>query len=82
MRTGLRRVVSLAAIYVVALHTILLGIVPVAASASVAGDPFSIICHSDAQAGGASEEAPDRPDIIPGHACELHSLQRGDAAST
>ena len=51
MRTGLRRAVSLVAIYVVALHTILLGIVPVAASASVAGDPFSIICHSDAQAG-------------------------------
>ena len=69
VRTGLRRAVSLVAIYVVALHTILLGIVPVAASASVAGDPFSIICHSDAQAGGAAEQTPGRPDV-PGHACD------------
>ena len=67
---GLRRAVSLAAIYAVALHTILLGIVPVAAGGSVAGDPFSIICHSDAQAVAPAEQAPDRPDIIPGHACD------------
>ena len=70
VRMGPRRVVSLAAIYAVALHTILLGIVPVAAGSSVAGDPFSIICHSDAQAVAPAEQAPDRPDIIPGHACD------------
>jgi hypothetical protein len=68
------RPVSFAAIYAVALHTILLGIVPVVASASVAGDPFSIICHSDAQPRGAAEQAPGGPDIVPGHACDHCNL--------
>ena len=83
VRMGLRRAVSLAAIYVVALHTILLGIVPVPASASVVGDPFSIICHSDAAGGSACRTGPrqaryhPRPRLRP-----LHSLQRLGAAST
>ena len=67
---GLRRAVSLAAIYAVALHTILFGIAPVPASGSGADDPFSIICHSNAQAVGAAEQAPGGPDIVPGHACD------------
>ena len=58
---GLRRAVSLAAIYAVALHIILFGIAPVPASGSGADDPFSIICHSDAQAVGAAEQAPAGP---------------------
>jgi hypothetical protein len=71
---GLRRAVSLAAIYAVALHTILLGIVPVPAGGSVASDPFSIICHSDAQAVAPAGQAPGMPDIIPGHACDYCNL--------
>jgi hypothetical protein len=67
---GLKRAVSLAAIYVVALHTILLGIVPVPAGGSAASDPFSIICHSDALSVATAEQVPGRPDIIPGHACD------------
>jgi hypothetical protein len=63
----------LAAIYVVALHTILLGIVPMPAG-SVVGDPLSVICHSDAQAAGTSEQAPDRRDLIPGSACDHCTL--------
>ena len=74
VRMGLRRAVSLAAIYAVALHTIVLGIAPVAAGGSVAGDPFSIICHSDAQTAAPAEQTPDTPDIIPGHACDYCNL--------
>jgi hypothetical protein len=73
---GLRRAVSLAAIYAVALQTIVLGIVPMASGAggSVAGDPFSFICHSDAQTVAPAEQTPDTPDIIPGHACDYCNL--------
>jgi DUF2946 family protein len=70
VRMGVRRAVSWAAIYAIALHTIVLGIVPVPASGSVVGDPFSIICHSDAQAVAPAEQTPGGPDIIPGHACD------------
>jgi hypothetical protein len=65
---GVRWAVSLAVIYAVALHAILLGVLPVPAGNFGAGDPFSFICHSDTQA--PAEQAPSRPDIIPGHACD------------
>ena len=74
VRMRLRRAVSFAAIYAIALHTILLGIAPVPAGVPVAGDPFSIICHSDAQAGGAAEQTPGGPDVVPGHACDHCNL--------
>jgi hypothetical protein len=47
MRTRLRPLVNWVAIYAVALHAVLLGIAPLISGSSVAGDPFSIICHSD-----------------------------------
>jgi hypothetical protein len=71
VRMSVRQAVSWAAMYAVALHTIVLGIVPMPA---VAGDPFSIICHSDAQAVAPGEQTPGRPDIIPGHACDYCNL--------
>ena len=71
VRIGVRRALSLAAIYVIALHTILLGLVPVSAGESVVGDPLSVICHSDAQAAAPAEQAPGRPD---GHACDQCNL--------
>ena len=73
-RIGLRKVVSWVAIYAVALHVILLGLASVAANTSAAVDPFSVICHSVAQAGAAGDEAPGKPDLIPGHACEHCNL--------
>ena len=73
VRMGIRRALSLAAIYVVALHTILLGIVPLPA-VSVVDDSLSIICHSDVEAVAPAEQAPGRPDIIPGHACDHCNL--------
>ena len=71
MRPVVRRGVTLLAIYAVALHVILLGLIPIA-GAITAVDPFSIICHS--AAGTTSDEAPVKPGLIPGHACEHCNL--------
>ena len=73
MRLSVKRVVSWAAIYAVALHAILLGVAPVVAGNSVAGDPSAIICHSDTQA-VATDQSPSRPDLAPGNACEHCNL--------
>jgi len=70
MRLVLRRSVTLLAIYAVALHIILLGLAPIAADGSAAIDPFSVICHSAVDAGALGNEAPSKPDLIPGHACD------------
>ena len=45
MRGLARQVTSWVAIYAVALHVILLGLMPIAANGA-AVDPFSVICHS------------------------------------
>ena len=76
---GFRRALSLAAIYVVALHTILLGVVPVPA-VSVVDASLSIICHSDVEAVAPVAQSPGRPDIIPGHACDHCILCSASAA--
>jgi hypothetical protein len=47
MRIGIRQAVSWTAIYAIALRAILLGVTPVVVGGAVAGDPLSIICHSD-----------------------------------
>jgi hypothetical protein len=64
---------SWVAIYAVALHVILLGLVPIAANGENV-NPFSVICHSVAPAGAAGDETPAKPDLIPGHACEHCNL--------
>ena len=60
------------AIYAVALHVILLGLVPIAANGEIV-NPFSVICHSAGPV-AAGDEAPGKPDLIPGHACEHCNL--------
>jgi hypothetical protein len=72
VRLTLRRIVTLLAIYAVALHVILLGLAPINANGA-AVDPLSLICHSSAPA-APGQEAPDKPDLIPGHACEHCNL--------
>ena len=74
MRIGFRRAVSWVAIYAVALHVILLGFASVAANASATVDPFSVICHSVVDAGAVGDEAPSKPDLVPGHACDQCNL--------
>ena len=72
MRLLLRRGVTVLAIYAVALHVILLGLAPIAANGEIA-NPFSVICHSAGSVAGG-DEAPGKPDLIPGHACEHCNL--------
>ena len=67
MRLLWRRSMTLLAIYAVALHVISLGFGPISAS-SVVVDPLSIICHGVTNSPG--DQAPDKPDLMPGHACE------------
>jgi hypothetical protein len=71
MRGLARQVVSWVAIYLVALHVILMGLVPIAVNGATV-DPFSVICHS--ASAGAGDETPTKPDLIPGHACEHCNL--------
>lgn len=75
MRSGVKRVLGVLAIYTIALHTILSGVVPMAAASAV--DPFSVICHSGTQAAPA-EQAPTAP--VPSSACD-HCTMCGAAAA-
>src|SRR6185312_1317413 len=69
MRIGGKRVLTWVAIYAVALHAILLGVVSPLVAAQPAFDPLSAICHS-APAEQASDQAPAPSGLVPGHACE------------
>jgi len=72
MRAVWRTITGVLAIYAVALHVILVGLMPIAAVASSA-DPLSVICHSvPAAAAGQADQGPSVPQ--PGHACEHCNL--------
>jgi hypothetical protein len=71
MWIGGRRAIGLVAIYAIALHVILWSaIAPTLAANQL--DPFSIICHSEADA--PPDQAPDNPAPAPGHACDHCNL--------
>jgi len=69
MGTGIKRVVSLTAIYVIALQTILLGIAPVVGIGSSAVDLFFVICQSDGQALASNAPTEEDKDHQPGQGC-------------
>ena len=73
MRGLARQVMNWVAIYAVALHVILLGLVPIAANGASL-DPFSVICHSVVPAAVPGDDAPGQPGLVPGHACEHCNL--------
>jgi hypothetical protein len=73
MRQVFRRGVAILAIYAVALHVILLGLVPIAANGETV-NPFSVICHSGIAASETGDNAAGKPDLAPGHACEHCNL--------
>jgi len=72
MRQIGKQVMGWVAIYAVALHVILMGLIPIAANGDTV-NPFSVICH-DTSAGTAGDETPGNPDLAPGHACEHCNL--------
>ena len=62
---GIRRAVSLAAIYAIALQTILLGVLPL-----TNGSPFSVICRSDIRSIDFIDQAPGGADHLGGYGCD------------
>ena len=70
MRSGWRKIIGVLAIYTVALHVVLVGLIPFAAAAT-STDPLSVICHS-VPAGAAGDQDQGVPQ--PGHACEHCNL--------
>ncbi|HEX5210253.1 MAG TPA: DUF2946 family protein [Pseudolabrys sp.] len=69
MRLFFRRAVTILAIYAVAMHVILLGLTQIAVTGQTV-NPITVICH-DATPG---DEAPGKPDLAPGQACEHCNL--------
>lgn len=71
-RIGFERAVSWTAIYAVALHVMLIALIPIATNGEIVNS-FSVICHS-VPIDAAGDETPAKPDLIPGHACEHCNL--------
>ena len=70
MRALLRRVSGWTAIYVIALHTVLWGVAPLASGMTL--DPYSVICHSDIPTTSPDDQSPAGP--APAHACDHCNL--------
>lgn len=71
MRPGWRRAIGVLAIYAIALHVVLAGLVPVGAGAATV-DPLSVICHSVAPAAADRDQGKSIP--APGHGCDHCNL--------
>ena len=71
MRLLLRQSVTFLAIYTVALHAMLWGLVAPPTTTN-AFDPLTVICHSEASA--PAQQAPDRIPLAPAQACDQCNL--------
>jgi len=69
MGIGMKRLFISAAIYVIALQTILVGIAPLASLGSSAVDPFLIICRSGGQPHTLNNDTGERDDRRPNQDC-------------
>jgi hypothetical protein len=72
MRRWLKQGMAWLAIYAVALHVILLGFAPIAASGTATFDPTSFICHS--LPSGDADQGQDKSGFVPSQACEHCNL--------
>ena len=71
MRAGTGQFLSVASAFAIAMHAVLwVAVAPLAAAQ--AGDPFTIICHSETPA--PAEQAPSRGPIAPGYPCDHCNL--------
>jgi len=71
MRPLVRPIVTLLAIWVIGLHTVLwAAFAPIVTAAVV--DPFTVICHSEAS--GPASQTPDHGTPAPAHACDHCNL--------
>ena len=73
MHTGVRRVLTIAAIAAIALHGVLWGGTATRAAAPMV-DPFSVICHSGGNVDATPDQAPTSPVSAPSHACDHCNL--------
>jgi len=69
MGTGMKRLFTFAAVYVIALQTILVSIAPLASLGSSAVDPFLIICRSDGQPHASNDGAGETDGHRPRQSC-------------
>jgi hypothetical protein len=69
MGIGMKRPFIFAAIYVIALQTILVSIAPLASLGSSAVDPFLIICRSDGQPHASNDGAGETDGHRPRQSC-------------
>jgi hypothetical protein len=69
MGIGMKRLFTFAAIYVIALQTILVSIAPLASLGSSAVDPFLIICRSDGQPHASNHGAGETDGHRPRQSC-------------
>ena len=76
MRARISRSLSVVAIFAIALHGVVLGLAPLAATIN---DPFSIICHSGASALAGDDQAPSNSGGTP-QDCEHCNLCSAAAA--
>ena len=78
---GIRRAVSWAAIYAIALQTVLAGMMPLANGSAISGDTFSIICRSDNESLSSVDRTPGGDSRLPhGHACDHCILCKASAS--
>jgi hypothetical protein len=73
MRAGVKKTLSVVAIYAIALHAVLWAFGGLMATAS-AGDPFSVICHSVAPDAADDTQTPALPGHGPSQACDHCNL--------
>jgi hypothetical protein len=69
MGIGMKRLFTFAAIYVIALQTILVSIAPLASLGSSAVDPFQIICRSDGQPHASNDGSGETDGPRPRQSC-------------
>jgi hypothetical protein len=73
MRAGVKKTLSVVAIYAIALHAVLWAFAGPMAAASAA-DPFSVICHSVAPDAADDTQAPTLPGRAASYACDHCNL--------
>ena len=71
MRSLMRQSVTFLAIYIIALHAVLWGLIA-EPNATNGFDPSTVICHSEAST--PSQQDPDRGPLGPAHACDQCNL--------
>jgi hypothetical protein len=78
---GIRRAVSWAAIYAIALQIVLAGMMPLANGSAISGDTLSIICRNDNESLSSVNRTPGGDSHLPrDHACDHCILCKASAS--